>query len=61
MDLDVYSNVEQLLSKKKYEQAFLMMKLYMEKLIVNSSFSEEKFLQEVKGKKILINTTNDVK
>ncbi|MED5245119.1 hypothetical protein [Priestia sp. LL-8] len=61
MDLDIYTNVEQLLSKKKYEQAFLMMKLYIEKLIVNSGFSEKNFLQEVKGKKILINTTNDAK
>lgn len=61
MSNDIYKYIEQLLHSKKYLKALDVLKEYYLAKIENESFKQVELANEIKGKRILINTTQDVK
>lgn len=59
--MDIYSNVNELLQKKKYLKALEEYKVYVNSIVESACFNESRFSEELKGKKILINTSGNFK
>ncbi|PFB76764.1 hypothetical protein CN286_19645 [Bacillus anthracis] len=59
--MSIYNHVNELLEKKKYQSAVIKFKEYLMERMQSEDFSNEAFIQELKGKNILINMTSDEK
>lgn len=59
--MNIYEFIQKLLNTKKYQVALNEYKKYIDENLSKNNFSNETFLKEIKGKKILLNLTSDRK